>query len=105
MLESLAATRARIAVGLATAFITLNVVDILLTWQGLRAGAIELNFLMKPILASGFASSIAFKLGAASGLAAIMLHRGQLATLIIGVSLLSFICVRNYMVIGQLNSL
>lgn len=105
MLASVAATRARIAVGLAIAFITLNVVDILLTWQGLRAGAIELNFLMKPIIGYGFASSVAFKLGAASGLAALMLHRGQLATLIVGVSLLSFICVHNFTVIGQLNSL
>jgi hypothetical protein len=104
MLEA-AATRTRIAVGLAVAFIVLNVLDILLTWQGLRAGAIELNFLMKNVLALGFASSVAFKLGVASGIAALMLYKGQFAMLIVGVSLLGFICVRNFMVIGQLSSL
>jgi len=102
MLE-VAAARAHIAVGLAMAFIVLNVVDILLTWQGLKVGAIELNFLMNNVLALGFSSSVAFKLGIASGLAALMLHRGQLAMLTVGVSLLTFICIRNFMVISQLS--
>ena len=102
MLEA-ASTRSRIAVGMAMAFIVLNVLDIVLTWQGLKVGAIELNFLMNNILALGFSSSVAFKLGIASGLAALMLHRGQFAMLIVGVSLLGFICVRNSLVIGQLS--
>jgi hypothetical protein len=96
-------SRATIAVTLAITFIVLNVVDILLTWQGLKLGAIELNFLMDMVLERGFLSSIAFKLGIASGIAAIMLHKGQFAMLIVGVSLLSFVCVRNLAVIGQLS--
>ena len=98
-----AQTKVNIAIGLALAFIALNVVDILLTWQGLRLGAIELNFLINSVLSLGFVSSVAFKLGIASGIAAIMLHRGQFAILIIGVSLLSFVCIRNMMVIGHLS--
>ena len=95
--------RANIAVTLALVFIILNIVDILLTWQGLKLGAIELNFLMNSVLSLGFFSSIAFKLGVASGIAAIMLHKGQFAMLIVGVSLLSFVCIRNMAVIGQLS--
>ena len=102
-MQEAAVTRARIAAGLAMAFIVLNVLDIVLTWQGLKVGAIELNFLMNNVLALGFSSSVAFKLGIASGLAALMLHRGQFAMLIVGVSLLGFICVRNSLVIGQLS--
>ena len=98
-----AKTKVTVAIGLAVAFIALNIVDILLTWQGLKLGAIELNFFMNSVLALGFFSSVAFKLGIASGIAAIMLHRGQFAILIIGVSLLSFVCIRNLMVIGQLS--
>ena len=98
-----ARTKVNIAIGLALVFIALNVVDILLTWQGLRLGAIELNFLINSVLSLGFVSSVAFKLGIASGIAAIMLHRGQFAVLIIGVSLLSFVCIRNMMVIGHLS--
>ena len=96
-------TKVKIAICLAIAFIALNIVDILLTWQGLQLGAIELNFFMNSVLSLGFFSSVAFKLGIASGIAAIMLHRGQFATLIIGVSLLSFVCIRNGMVIGHLS--
>lgn len=95
--------KAKAAIGLAVAFIALNIVDILLTWQGLRLGAIELNFFMNSVLAMGFASSVALKLGLSSGIAAIMLHRGQFAVLIVGVSLLSFICVNNLNVIQQLS--
>ena len=98
-----ARTKVNIAIGLALVFIALNVVDILLTWQGMRLGAVELNFLMNSVLSLGFVSSVAFKLGIASGIAAIMLHRGQFAILIIGVSLLSFVCIRNMMVIGHLS--
>jgi hypothetical protein len=98
-----AQTKVKVAIGLAIAFIALNIVDILLTWQGLQVGAIELNFFMHGVLSLGFFSSVAFKLGVASGIAAIMLHRGQFTVLIIGVSLLSFVCVRNLMVIGQLS--
>lgn len=98
-----AQTKVKIAVGLAIAFIALNIADILLTWQGLQLGAIELNFFMNSILSLGFFSSVAFKLGIAAGIAAIMLHRGQFAVLIVGVSLLSFVCIRNMMVIGQLS--
>ncbi len=98
-----AQTKVKIAIGLAIAFIALNIVDILLTWQGLQLGAIELNFFMNSVLSLGFFSSVAFKLGIASGIAAFMLHRGQFATLIIGVSLLSFVCIRNGMVIGYLS--
>jgi hypothetical protein len=98
-----AQTKVKIAIGLAIVFIALNIVDILLTWQGLQLGAIELNFFMNSVLSLGFFSSVAFKLGIASGIAAFMLHRGQFATLIIGVSLLSFVCIRNGMVIGYLS--
>ena len=96
-------TKVNIAIGLAVSFIALNIADILLTWQGLQLGAIELNFLMNRVLAMGFFSSVAFKVGVASGLAALMLHKGHFTALIIGVSLLSFICVRNTMVIGYLS--
>ena len=41
-------------------------------------------------------------IGVGAGIAAIMLHRGQFAVLIIGVSLLSFVCIRNVMVIGHM---
>ena len=96
-------SKASIAITLAIAFIILNIVDILLTWQGLQRGAIELNFLMSMVLSQGFLSSIAFKLGIASGIAAIMLHKGQFTMLIVGVGLLSFVCIRNLAVIGQLS--
>jgi len=99
------ALKTRVAIGLAIAFIVLNIVDILLTWQGLRLGAIELNFFMNSVLALGFASSVALKIGLSSGIAAIMLHRGQFAVMIIGVTLLSIVCARNVMVIEQLQQL
>jgi hypothetical protein len=98
-----AQTKVKIASGLAITFIALNIVDILLTWQGLQLGAIELNFFMHGVLSLGLFSSVAFKLGIASGIAAIMLHKGQFTVLIIGVGLLSFVCIRNMMVIGQLS--
>lgn len=98
-----AETKVSVAIGLALTFIALNIVDILLTWQGLQLGAIELNFFIKSILALGFFPSVAFKLGISSGIAAIMLHKGQFTTLIIGVSLLSLICIRNLIVIGNLS--
>ena len=98
-----AQTKVKIAVGLAIAFVALNIVDILLTWQGIQLGAVELNFFMNSVLSLGFFSSVAFKLGVGAGIAAIMLHRGQFAVLIIGVSLLSFVCIRNVKVIGQLS--
>ena len=98
-----ARTKVKIAIGLAIAFVALNIVDILLTWQGLQLGAIELNFFMNSVLSLGFFSSVAFKVGIASGIAAVMLHKGQFAILIIGVSLLSFVCIRNMMVIGHLS--
>ena len=98
-----AQTKVKIASGLAITFIALNIVDILLTWQGLQLGAIELNFFMHGVLSLGFFSSVAFKLGIASGIAAIMLHKGQFTVLIMGVGLLSFVCIRNMMVIGQLS--
>ena len=98
-----AQTKVKIAIGLAIAFVALNIVDILLTWQGLQLGAIELNFFMNSVLSLGFFSSVAFKVGIASGIAAVMLHKGQFAILIIGVSLLSFVCIRNMMVIGHLS--
>jgi hypothetical protein len=96
-------TKVNIAIGLAIIFIALNIVDILLTWQGLQLGAIELNFLIRSVLSLGFFSSVAFKVGITSAIAAIMLHKGQFTMLIIGVSLLSFVCIRNMMVIGYLS--
>ena len=98
-----AQTKVKVAIGMAIVFIALNVVDILLTWRGLQLGAVELNFLMQHVLALGFFSSVSFKLGVASGIAAVMLHKGQFNVLIVGVSLLSFVCIRNMMVIGQLS--
>ncbi len=98
-----ARSRVKIAIGLAMAFVALNIVDILLTWRGLQLGAIELNFFMNSVLSLGFFSSVAFKVGIASGIAAVMLHKGQFTILIIGVSLLSFVCIRNMMVIGHLS--
>lgn len=98
-----AETKVNVAIGLALTFIVLNVVDILLTWQGLQLGAIELNLFMSTVLGLGFFSSIALKLGIASAIAAIMLHRGQFAALIIGVSLLSFVCIRNVSIITSLS--
>lgn len=96
-------TKVNIAIGLAIVFIVLNIVDVLLTWQGLELGAIELNFLMRSVIALGFFSSVAFKIGIASGIAAIMLHRGQFSLLVFGVGLLGFVCARNLIVIGQLS--
>ena len=96
-------TKAKAAIGLSLAFIVLNVVDILLTWQGLGLGAIELNVYMQRVLGLGFLESIAFKVGVASGLAAIMLHKGQFISLIIGVSLVSLVCVWNLNVIANLS--
>jgi hypothetical protein len=37
--------KVNIAIVLALAFIALNVIDILLTWRGLRLGAVELKLL------------------------------------------------------------
>jgi hypothetical protein len=96
-------SKAKIAVGLALTFIVLNIADILLTWQALPLGATEVNFFMKDVLALGFVPSIAFKLGISSGIAALMLYRGQFRLLIVGVSLLSFICIWNSQIISGLS--
>jgi hypothetical protein len=95
-------TKVRVAVGLAFAFIVLNVADILLTWQCLQLGAIELNFIMSSVLQLGFFPSISFKLGISSGIAAIMLHRGQFSWLIIAVSMFSFVCALNIITLANL---
>ncbi len=96
-------TKVKVAIGLALAFIVLNVADILLTWHSLRLGAIELNFIMSSVLQLGFFPSISFKLGISSGIAAIMLVRGQLSWLIIAVSMFSFICALNMITIVNLS--
>ena len=95
-------TKAKIAIGLALTFISLNVFDILLTWQGLQLGATELNFFMNKVLALGFFESVAFKLGIASGIVVIMLQKGQFTSLVVGVSFLSCVCVWNLYTIGNL---
>ena len=95
-------TKAKVAIGLALGFIVLNVADILLTWQCLRLGAIELNFIMSSVLQLGFFPSISFKLGISSGVAAIMLHRGQFSWLIIAVSMLSLVCALNIITLASL---
>ncbi len=91
------------AIGLALVFIVLNVADILLTWQCLRLGAIELNFFMNSVLALGFFPSILFRLGISSGLAAIMLYRGWLTWLIIAVIGFIFVCVNNVATLTSLS--
>ena len=96
-------TKVKVSIGLALTFIVLNVVDILLTWQGLQLGALELNFFISPVLALGFLPSISFKLGISSGIAAIMLHRGQFSCLIIAVSILSLVCILNIITITSLS--
>ena len=98
----LAETKAKIAIGLALSFIVLNVADILITWQCLQLGASELNFFIRPLLELGFFSSISFKLGMSSGIAAIMLHKGKLASLTIAVFLFSFICTLNMITMADL---
>jgi len=95
--------RVNVAIGLALAFIVLNVADILLTWQGISLGASELNFFMNKVLKLGIFSSVAFKVGVSSGIAAIMLQKGQFTSLIIAVSFLSFVCIRNVIVIANLS--
>ena len=94
--------KVKVAIGLALGFIILNVADILLTWQCLRLGAIELNFIMSSVLQLGFFPSISFKLGISSGVAAIMLHRGQFSWLIIAVSMFSFVCALNIITLANL---
>lgn len=96
-------TKVKVAIGLALTFIVLNVADILLTWHGLRLGALELNFFISPVLALGFFPSISFKLGISSGISALMLYRGQFSLLIIAVSMLSFICAVNIITIANLS--
>ena len=96
-------SKAKVATGLALVFIVLNVVDILLTWHALPLGAREVNFFMRDVLALGFVPSIAFKLGISSGIAALMLYRGQFRLLIVGVSLIGFICVWNSHIISGLS--
>lgn len=95
-------TKVKVAIVLALTFIVLNVADILLTWQALQRGALELNFLMSSVLALGFFPSICFKLGISSGISAIMLYRGQFSYLIIAVSILSFVCALNIITIVKL---
>ncbi|NOQ17879.1 MAG: hypothetical protein GQ507_01385 [Dehalococcoidales bacterium] len=94
--------KVNIAIVLALAFIALNVIDILLTWRGLRLGAVELNFYMNKVLGLGFLESVAFKLGVSAGFAAIMLDRGQFAALIGAVSILSLVCIWNLHVISNI---
>jgi hypothetical protein len=96
-------TKVRVAVGLAFAFIVLNVSDILLTWQCLWLGAIEANLFIKPVLELGFFSSISFKLGSSSGIAAIMLHKGRLSWLVIAVIMFSFVCALNMITLANLS--
>jgi hypothetical protein len=97
-----ASSKAKIAIVLALVFVILNIVDILLTWQALPLGASEVNFVMRDVLALGYVPSIAFKLGISSGIAALMLYRGQFRLLVIGVSLVGFICLWNSHIISGL---
>jgi hypothetical protein len=98
-----AVSKAKVAIVLALAFIALNIVDILLTWQALPLGASEVNFFMRDVLALGYLPSIAFKLGISSGIAALMLYRGQFRLLIAGVSIICFVCVWNSHIISGLS--
>jgi hypothetical protein len=98
-----ASSKAKIAIVLALVFVILNIVDILLTWQALPLGASEVNFVMRDVLALGYVPSIAFKLGISSGIAALMLYRGQFRLLVIGVSLVGFICLWNSHIISGLS--
>lgn len=93
--------KVNVAIVLALAFIALNIVDILLTWQGITSGGIELNFFMNKVLGLGFVESVAFKLGVSSGFAFIMLDRGQFYALIGAVSVLSAVCIWNLHVISS----
>ena len=95
-------TQARVAIWLAVAFIVLNVVDILLTWYGLSLGAAELNFYMSKVLGLGFFQSIAFKVGISSGIAAVMLNKGQFASLLAVVVIIALVCAWNFNVISNL---
>ncbi len=96
--------KVKVAIGLALTFIVLNIVDIIITWQAVQLGAVELNFLiMGSVLALGFFPSILFKLGISSGIAAIMLHRGQFIVLIIAVSIVSLVCVLNLITVSNLS--
>ncbi|MBN1862376.1 MAG: hypothetical protein JW790_01880 [Dehalococcoidales bacterium] len=98
-----AVSKGKLAIILALVFIVLNIVDILLTWQALPLGASEMNFFMKDVLALGFVPSIAFKLGISSGIAALMLYRGQFRLLIVGVCLIGFVCLWNSHIISGLS--
>ena len=92
-------TKVKVAVGLALAFIALNVVDILLTWHALHLGAIEAVPYMSKVLELGFWGSVSFKLGVSAGIAAIMLDRGQLGLLISIASIFCLICIWNLVII------
>ena len=94
--------QARVAVWLAIAFIVLNVVDILLTWYGLRLGAAELNFYMSKVLGLGFFQSIAFKIGVSSSFAAMLFQKGQFTSLLAGVVVIALVCAWNFNVISNL---
>ena len=96
-------TKVKVAVGLAFAFIVLNVADILLTWQCLRLGGIEVNLFVKPVLELGFFSSISLKLGLSSGIVAFMLYKGRLTWLVIAVIMFSFVCALNMITLANLS--
>ena len=93
--------KVNVAIVLALAFVVLNVVDIMLTWQGINSGAVELNFFMNKVLGLGFVESVAFKLGISAGFAFIMLERGHFYGLIGAVSVLSAVCIWNLHVISN----
>ena len=95
-------TQARVATWLALAFIVMNVVDILLTWYGLRLGATELNFYMSKVLGLGFFQSIAFKVGISSSIVAVMLQKGQFTSLLAVVIIIALVCAWNFNVISNL---
>lgn len=96
-------TKVKVAIGLSFTFVSLSVVDILLTWQALQLGAVELNFYMGKVLALGFWESIAFKLGISCGITAVMLERGYFALLVLAATMASLICIWNFNVVASLS--
>ena len=94
--------KVNLAIVLALAFVALNIVDILLTWRGVKLGAVELNFYMNKVLELGFFESVAFKLGVSAGFAYIMLDRGHFSALIGAVSVLSAVCIWNLHVVSNI---
>ncbi len=102
LLTSYKKTNLAIVLVLGLVFVTLNALDIMLTWRGMSTGGIELNSFMNEVLKLGVFESVVFKLGVSAVLAAIMMKRKHVPSLLGAVVMMGIVCIWNFHVITNI---